>query len=295
MSKELPENSVTLTSTFPISVNNRPRPMQCAIVTAVQQIKRMRGGAQSHLMRCDDKCYYVVKFRNNPQHERVLANELMATCLATLVGLPVPVATLVEVPQWLVEHTHELTVALGSHTIPVEAGLQFGSRYLVSPTEGQVFDYLPSEMLDRVRNLEAFAGILVLDKWTGNADGRQAAFWRKGREKKYSAAFIDQGYCFNAGEWTFPDFPLRGVYPNNEVYAGVCGWESFEPWLSRIEKLDEEAIWRVAGEIPPSWYGGAWDDLEALLLQLIERRTMVRELILDFRQSRRQPFPNWVQ
>jgi len=87
--------------------------------------------------------------------------------------------------------------------------LQFGSRYVVSPVEGQVFDYLPPEMLDRVRNLEAFTGILALDKWTCNADGRQAAFWRKMREKKYSAAFIDQGYCFNAGEWTFPDFPLR--------------------------------------------------------------------------------------
>ena len=42
--------------------------------------------------------------------------------------------------------------------------------------KGQVFDYLPMEMLGRVRNLEAFAGILAMDKWTGNADGRQAAF-----------------------------------------------------------------------------------------------------------------------
>src|ERR1019366_9111936 len=113
--------------------------------TAVQHVKRMRGGAQGHLMRCDDGHYYVVKFRNNPQHERV------------------------------------------------EAGLQFGSRYVVSPVEGEVFDYLPPEMLDRVRNLGTFAGILALDKWTCNADGRQAAFWRKLREKKYSAAFIDQG------------------------------------------------------------------------------------------------------
>jgi len=42
--------------------------------------------------------------------------------------------------------------------------------------------------------------MLALDKWTGNANGRQAAFWRKGRERKYTATFIDQGYCFNAGE-----------------------------------------------------------------------------------------------
>jgi hypothetical protein len=245
-------------------------------------------------MRSDDGCYYVVKFRNNPQHERVLANEFLATRLGELVGLPVPMATLVEVPPRLVEHTAELTIVLGNNTIPVEAGLQFGSRYVVSPVEGQVLDYLPSKMLDRVRNLDAFAGILALDKWTCNADGRQAAFWRKPREKKYSAAFIDQGYCFNAGEWTFPDIPLRGVYPSNEVYATISGWESFEPWLSRIEKLNEHEIWEVAGQIPPAWYGGSWNELVTLIQQLIERKAIVRELILGFRESLRHPFPKWT-
>jgi hypothetical protein len=149
-------------------------------------------------------------------------------------------------------------------------------------------------MLDRVRNLATFAGILALDKWTGNADGRQAAFWRKLRERKYSASFIDQGYCFNAGEWTFPDLPLRGVYPSNEVYARVIGWESFEPWLSRIENLNKDEIWEVGSAIPPAWYGGSWNELEALLRKLIERQTIVRELILAFRESPRCPFPEWV-
>jgi len=261
--------------------------------TAVQHIKRMRGGAQGHLMRCEDGHYYVVKFRNNPQHERVLANEFLATRLAERGGLPVPAAEVVEVSSWLVEHTPELTIVLGGQQIRVEAGLQFGSRFVVNPVEGQVLDYLPPEMLERVRNLETFAGILALDKWTCNADGRQAAFWRKMRERKYSAAFIDQGYCFNAGEWTFPDFPLRGVYPRNEVYATVNGWSSFEPWLSRIEKLEEDAIWRVAGEIPPAWYGASWDELERLVTRLIERRELVRELIQAFRMSPRRPFPEW--
>jgi hypothetical protein len=255
----------------------------------------MRGGAQAHLMRCEDGHYYVVKFRNNPQHERVLANEFLATRLAERVGLPVPVAEIVEVSSWLVERTPELTIVLGSAQIRCESGLQFGSRFVVDPVSGQVLDYLPPEMLERVRNLEMFCGILALDKWTCNADGRQAAFWRKMRERKFSASFIDQGYCFNAGEWTFPDFPLRGVYARNEVYAGVHGWESFEPWLTRIENLDESEIWRVAGEIPPQWYGQSWDELEQLVTTLISRREMVRELIEAFRCSPRRPFPEWVE
>ena len=263
-------------------------------VTAVQHVRRMRGGAQGHLMRCSDGNFYVVKFRNNPQHLRVLANELLATRLAERAELPVPATTVVEVGGWLVEHTPELNIQLASQTIPCLPGLQFGSRYVVSPLEGQVFDYLPMEMLERVRNLEAFAGILAVDKWTGNANGRQAAFWRKMRERKYTVSFIDQGYCFNAGEWTFPDYPLRGVYSRNEVYLGVRGWESFEPWLSRIEKMSEDVIWAEAGEIPPEWYCNEWDALEKLVRELIERRGRVRELITAFRMSPRRPFPNWV-
>jgi hypothetical protein len=184
---------------------------------------------------------------------------------------------------------------LAHNVIRCEPGLQFGSRYVVNPMEGQVFDYIPMEMLDRVRNLESFAGMLVLDKWTGNANGRQAAFWRKLREKKYTASFIDQGYCFNAGEWTFPDYPLRGVYAKNEVYAGIRGWESFEPWLSRIETMDEEVVWNVAGEVPPAWYANEWDALEALVRMLITRREMIRGLIELFRISVRRPFPLWAE
>jgi hypothetical protein len=255
----------------------------------------MRGGAQGHLMRCSDGNFYVVKFRNNPQHLRVLANEMLATRLAEWAGLPVPATEVVEVDEWLVEHTPELSIQLAHNTIRCQAGLQFGSRYVVSPLEGQVLDYLPAEMLGLVRNLEAFAGMLVLDKWTGNANGRQAAFWRKLREKKYTAAFIDQGYCFNAGEWTFPDYPLRGVYARNEVYERVRGWESFEPWLSRIEKMDEDVVWNVVNEIPPEWYESESEELEKLAQRLIARRSLVRELIERFRVSPRRPFPGWVE
>ena len=45
---------------------------------AVQHVRRMRGGAQAHLMRAADGHFYVVKFQNNLQHLRVLANEFLA-------------------------------------------------------------------------------------------------------------------------------------------------------------------------------------------------------------------------
>src|SRR5207249_9701456 len=83
---------------------------------------------------------------------------LLATRLAQGAELPVAAAEVVEVGDWLIEHTPELNIQLAGSTIRCQPGLQFGSRYVVSPLEGQVFDYLPMEMLDRVRNLDTFAG-----------------------------------------------------------------------------------------------------------------------------------------
>jgi hypothetical protein len=264
-----------------------------ATVMALQHVRRMRGGSQAHLMRCSDKHFYVVKFQNNPQHLRVLANEMLATLLAQLAGLPVPEPVLVEVNDWLVKHSPQLNIQLPMTTTPCHAGLQFGSRYAVDPVDGQVFDQLPTEILARVRNMGTFAGILAVDKWTGNADQRQAAFWRKMRQRNYAATFIDQGYCFNGGDWTFPDSPLRGVYPQNEVYADVLGWDSFEPWLSRIEDMGRDLISTAAAEIPLAWYAGDSSALDTLVRMLVQRRTKIRALLTDFRLSSRQPFPNW--
>jgi hypothetical protein len=264
-------------------------------VVAVQQVCRMRGGAQSHLMLGADENLYVVKFQNNPQHLRVLANELMATRLAALAGLTVPPCEVVEVSRWLIDNTPELDIELGRGRESCRPGLQFGSRLVGGLMPGLVLDYLEEDALAEARNVEEFAGMLALDKWTGNANGRQAVFSKKAQEKRYLATFIDQGYCFNAGEWRFADAPLRGVYARNAVYRHVTGWKSFEPWLGRIEAMAPERIWAVADEVPPEWYGGDTAALEQLTEQLIERRGRVRELIGEFRETSRAPFPNWVE
>jgi hypothetical protein len=262
-------------------------------VIAVQQVRRMRGGAQSHLMLGADDHLYVVKFQNNPQHLRVLANELLATRLAEAAGLTVPPCEVIEVSPWLIENTPDLDLDLGRSRERCRPGLHFGSRFVGGLMPGHVMDYLPEEMLAAVRNLHEFAGMLVLDKWTGNSNGRQAVFSKRPRERNYMATFIDQGYCFNAGEWRFNDAPLRGIYARNLVYQDVTGWESFAPWLERIEAMPEEKIWAIAETMPPEWYGGETGELERLLEELIVRRNRVREFITEFRESDRQPFPKW--
>ena len=263
-------------------------------VLAVQAIRRMRGGAQSQLMLGADGKLWVVKFQNNPQHIRVLANELIATRLAEAAGLTVPQSDVIDVTDWLVANTSDMLMELGRGAIErCKPGLQFGSQFVGGLMPGQVVDYLPEQQLLEVRNLAEFAGMLAVDKWTGNCNGRQAVFARSPGERMYRATFIDQGFCFNAGEWNFPDSPLRGVYARNSVYAPVTGWKSFEPWLSRVEELSADKLWAIAEAVPPEWYGGDLNEIEQLMETLLKRRSRVRELIAAFRDSNREPFPFW--
>jgi len=177
--------------------------------------------------------------------------------------------------------------------------LQFGSRYPGDPRRLTLHDFLPDEQLRAVENLHDFAGMLVFDKWTCNTNGRQTIFFSEprgdGTAGGYKARMIDQGFCFNAGEWNFPDAPLRGLYARNRVYEGVIGMNSFAPWIERIEKrMDERVLDEESKEIPPAWYADDYDALLRLLEQLNARRTLVKELILDAKRSNRRPFPNWM-
>ena len=271
------------------------------MLRALEQIRRMRGGAQSHLMRCDDGYYYVVKFQNNPQHRRVLVNELLGTRLAARMGLPTVPVEIVAVSEELIRLTPELAMELPRARIPCQPGLQFGSRYPGDPRQLTLHDFLPDEQLREVENLHDFAGMLVFDKWTCNTNGRQTVFFSEGGKAAetavthYKAKMIDQGFCFNAGEWNFPDAPLRGLYARNRVYQGVTGMESFAPWLERLEKqMTERTLDEITRPIPPEWYADDYDALLALVEQLNRRRHRVPDLILEAKRCNRQPFPNWM-
>jgi hypothetical protein len=236
-------------------------------------------------------------------------NELLGTKLAARLGLPTTPVAIVEVSEELIRLTHDLAMEMPRQRIPCQAGLQFASRYPGDPRRMALYDFLPDEQLRQVANLHDFAGMLVFDKWTCNTNGRQTLFFQdlsreehaaeqhvteKG-ETAYSTLMIDQGFCFNAGEWNFPDAPLRGLYARNRVYEGVTGMESFAPWIERLEyQMTERALDEIASQIPPAWYEDDYDALMRLSEQLFRRRKRVPEMILEAKKSNRQPFPNWM-
>lgn len=262
-------------------------------VSAVQHVRKLRGGSQAHLLRASDGNYYVTKFQNNPQHVRVLANEFFASRIGISLGLPIPEPHLIEVSDEFIQR-FDLKIESAGHRVTFQAGLHLGSRFVADPERDRTFDYLPESMIEKVANIDDFARVLAFDKWLGNCDSRQAVFTKKTGERVYHARFIDQGFCFNAEQWSFPDLPLHGVYYQNHVYTGVLGWQSFEPTISSIEMMDYLDIWRCAAAIPHDWFEHDGEGLYVLVEELHRRSSLVRKLITAFRHSSRNPFPRWA-
>lgn len=266
-------------------------------LAAVHHLRRMQGGTQAHLMYANNGRCYVIKFQNNPIHPRILANEFLATRLALNLHLPVASVEIIEVSEWLISHIPKLRMEIGETATPCRSGLQLGSLFVGDPEHNDGFvEHLAKSMFARLVNRQDFALMLAFDKWVGNCDNRQAVFV-KGENKpvRYRAVFLDQGYCFNAEEWTFPDLPLMGAYDRNWPYHTIRGWESFEPMLSQIESMDYTNLWNVAVGVPHEWYQHDSGAMWRLIESLYKRRTIVRDLITRFRRSDRNPFPNWTR
>jgi hypothetical protein len=293
-------------------------------VDARRFIRKMRGGAQAHLLEASDGRFYVVKFHNNPQHRRVLINEWIAAVFLECLGIAAPRAALVRVGQPFLEQNPEVYFQAGTGRNAVAPGWHFGSRYPGDPARTVIYDFLPDSLLTQVENLFDFHGVLAFDQWMGNADSRQAIFFRarlrefgtaaapkpSSSQKRlgFIAQMMDNGYVFEGPHWRLNEAPLQGLYFRPLVYRSVRGWADFEPWLDRIRHFPEEVVDQAVKQIPPEWLehdgiegaglegNGPLSDrqaLEQLLERLLRRRSRVPDLLENCRAARANPFPEW--
>ena len=271
-------------------------------VAAHRLTRKMRGGAQAHLLEASDGHSYVVKFHNNPQHRRILVNEWIASTFLHYLDIAAPEMAMVELTQEFLAATPDVHIQLGRERRPVTPGWHFGSRFPGDPMRTVVYDFLPDTLLEQVENMRDFLGVLAFDKWMGNADSRQAIFFRARVHDPlaanpprlgFVAQMVDNGYVFEGPHWRWGDSPIQGLYFRPLVYRTVRGLAEFEPWLDRIRNFPEEVVDQAVKRIPPAWLEGDEDELERLLERLLRRRERVPDLIEQCRSGRSNPFPIW--
>jgi len=271
-------------------------------VTARRLIRKMRGGAQAHLMEASDGHSYVVKFHNNPQHRRVLVNEWIAATFLHYLGISAPEVAMIQITESYLAGDQNTYIQLGRERRAVTPGWHFGSRFPGDPGRTVVYDFLPDTLLDTVENLSDFRAVLAFDKWMGNADSRQAIFFRaqvleplvpETRRLGFVAQMVDNGYVFEGPHWRLGESAIQGLYFRPLVYRAVRGLAEFEPWLGRIRNFPEEVVDQAVKRIPPAWLEGDEDELERLLERLMRRRERVPDLIEQCGSGSSNPFPNW--
>jgi hypothetical protein len=274
-------------------------------VNARRFVRKMRGGAQAHLVEADDGGYYIVKFRNNPQHRRILINELIAAEILSHLQIASPEYRIVRTSAEFLEHNRDIYIQMGTRRLEIEAGWHFGSRHPGNPETLAIYDFIPDALLNQVANAEQFRAVLVFDRWVANADGRQSVFfraqlkdWLAGpgippRKLGFVVSMIDHGFAFDGPHWKLPESAITGLYARRLVYEGVKSMDAFEPWLTRVMNFPPEVLDKALRRIPLEWLGDDQGELERMLEALLRRRKRIAELMHDCRKAPGNPFPRW--
>src|SRR4029079_7260325 len=114
-------------------------------------------------------------------------------------GIMTPDTAIVNVSAAFIRNNPDAYVELASSRTAPTRGSHFGSRFAPMSEKKAVYDFLPATLLDSVANLSDFCGVLVVDKWLGNTDSRQAVFTRvkdSNRKVSFVAQMIDNGCVF---------------------------------------------------------------------------------------------------
>ena len=269
-------------------------------------VRKMRGGAQSHMLEAEDGRFYIVKFQNNPQGRRILVNEMISTVFLKYLEIAQPDTAVIDIGDDFLRENPEVHIKLGAKQVQATPGWHFGSCFPGDPARLAVYDFIPDVLLPKVANMAHFLGVLVFDKWMGNADARQAVFLRArvsewapsvaqgSKRVAFMALMVDHGYVFDGPHWGFAESPLQGLYYRPEVYGTVRSFSDFQPWLDRVMHFPETLIDDAYKQVPAAWLDGEESALETLLDRLLARRKRVPDLLREISRGRIDPFPNWT-
>ena len=254
--------------------------MNQEVVRINRIVRRMRGGSQSQLIQGHDGRFYVAKFRGNPQGDRTLINEWIATkLLHTLEISAPPLVFLAYDPSFLKQ---AVSFRIGDHEVPIESGLHLGSLCPVDPDEQAIYDFLPQKLLEKTINLEDFAGMLVADTFLNQIDRRQAIFVRARSRQglAFRAFFIDHGMIFGGSAWELKGFKEDYSYFDRLVYSKFDVHSHCERILERIESLTQRDLFDIAGAIPETWFArGDYDAFASLCASLDRRKDHLYQLV----------------
>lgn len=259
-------------------------------LSAAAFVRRMRGGAQSSLLRASDGKLYAVKLQGNPQGPNVLGNEALGSWLTARLGLKTPEWSRIAIDDAFLDQNQQMWFETQSGRERPKAGLHFASRLQEAAGTGSVYEILPRTWFAHIKNREDFLGMLLLDLWCGHADNRQACFIQEANERGLIAVFLDHGHMFggpgHGGSWDL--HPAVSFFLDRTMYDGLWLDGRVGEWMRKIWSIPAEAAYTFVSSIPPEWSS---TPLELVVATILERRHTLQQLLNGLRAQFKAPLP----
>lgn len=243
------------------------------MIQPVAYQKKLIGKSNAHLITFDDGRDYVVKFFQ-PGFDKTLANEWIAYCIGRYLGLPIPYAQLVEIPQDFCSQVPELSSV--THT-----QFQFASLYVSECFDGHQVWTVP-----KITNPKSLAGIILFDYWLSNRDRtRKNIVLCEETPNSYQLWIIDHAEIFRSYNWIKEDLEIQPVEliksATHQMMACFIEDEKefFEP-LEIIQTMPIHLIEEIVELIPDDWSVSP-EEKKAIVTTLLTRRKRILKKLME--------------
>jgi hypothetical protein len=226
--------------------------------------KKLEGKSNAHLITFNDGRDYVVKFFQTG-FEKTLPNEWVGYCLARYLGLPIPFAQIVSIPQEFCSQVPELAQM-------DKIDFQFASLYVAD-----CFDGHQVTNVSQIMNNQSLASIIMFDYWLCNKDRtRKNIILCEDTPNSYQLWAIDHAEVFGSFNWlqsdleTLPNQVMKSA--THQLMARfIENDQAFDEQLDIIQKIPILLLEEIVALIPEEWMVSK-EERKAIVTTLVNRR-----------------------
>lgn len=227
------------------------------VVNAHRAIDGIKNGCTKpyHVV-CDGEPY-IVKFKQNPEGLRVLANEYVCAKLAKKLHLPIPNPALIQVSD---EFIKDFGTKISDHVgEQITTGIHFGTKKLK-----KAYPLTNADMIYLARNVHIVPEILLFDHWIHNSDRDRNGGNLLFDAVKMELVILDHTHAFDLGPiWTATQLTQRmndryiifdtSGYVYKKLVPHIRGNQPFHSILDKMSRLTRDDLWNIIDSIPDQW------------------------------------------
>lgn len=237
------------------------------VIEAVEwRDEALDGGSQAQVFRLTDGRFSVVKFPENNQGEKVLANEFLSCQLAETLNLPINRAVMVSIDERLLRTPRQ------NGRIPANfsAGIRCGMIRFANAEKQDA-----AAIGATCSNAAELHALAVYEELVKRGDGRQLLWYPADGGGKQFAAF-DYGFAFG-GQPNWDAGTVAGMgaptLPVSDPLAGgnYTDGTKLEPFIKQLRTLNAEAINAALAKLQAPRWGVQEADITALAPVLLAR------------------------